>query len=114
VSWYLRDVPSGWKDIPLSEMVPNLGFCLMSEYAWKPPESVKIIPLHPAILCIPPRACIVEEPGCCIKWNVFITIELIPIERKSAESTDRTTPKVASGRKTGRGKLLIGFIEDKL
>jgi hypothetical protein len=43
VNWYLRS-PPGRKVAPRSVMLPLLGFCRMSEYTWKPPESVKMGP----------------------------------------------------------------------
>src|SRR5581483_10118569 len=54
-----------------------------------------------AILCSPPSAWMVEEPGFCIKWKTFITTACTPAASKSDESTARTTPRVASGRKAG-------------
>ena len=56
---------------------------------------------QPHIRCSPPSAWIVDEPGRCIKWNAFITTARTPHCSRSALSTERTTPWVASGRKMG-------------
>src|SRR5579871_603937 len=59
---------------------------------------------HPAILCSPPKAAMVEEPGFCIRWKTFITTASMPMDSRSVASRLRTTPRVASGRKAGSGR----------
>src|SRR5690606_5348390 len=76
----------------------------------KPPESVMIGWGHALIVCSPPNACTVEEAGCCIKWKVFITSPATPHAWRSALSTARTTPTVASDRKVGRGSVPWGRV----
>src|SRR5262245_31510313 len=63
---------------------------------------------QPDIACSPPSALIVEEPGRCIRWNVFMTSAGTPQASRSPASTARTTPSVASGRKAGSGRSPCG------
>ena len=85
-------------------MTPSSSSAAMvsrSENTWKPPESVRIGPLHPEKAWRPPSSSTRCSPGRKCRWYAFARTTSAPSARTSSGCRDLTVPFVPTGMNAG-------------